>query len=448
MQSSSRQHLQSIDDLAGPLPLVEDEHVNRPLEGEGAWKAVQGLATLLLGFNPAAAFKPDVLGTSSYSVPRSTIQGHRLPGPATMILSGVAEPLESTGKSVAEWCMSSDQAQATIAVSRGTTTAHVLRDLFMMARRFADEPKGAVRVIAFPRWKEGEDPKVMEDLLQHIEQCTSVCQYLGDEIYLVGRHHAMRPSEDEPMRPPCPMLVLRSNKQNWNEDFGDDDPFAHLPDDDFAPQQTEDNVQSDEEILAQTKKWVEAVIVKMKVCPFSSTADKAGIPIGGVSYPITHATTGEEVYEEFWNQVLGLRNTDEKSRSTVLLLTPDFMQYAAGGYDVLADTLNSGLTLLGFEKEVQLVFFHPEYTFRDGQDRMGEGAAANYARRSPYPMINLLRTPQVRDAQKGIPTGAVYITNEKNLKIVGKEELENMLRKRDWTDIYGHKFVPHKDVLV
>ena len=36
-----------------------------------------------------------------------------------------------------------------------------------------------------------------------------------------------------------------------------------------------------------------------------------------------------------------------------------------------------------------------QYTFRDGKQRMGsEGEAANYARRAPYPMINLLRTPQ------------------------------------------------------
>ena len=32
-----------------------------------------------------------------------------------------------------------------------------------------------------------------------------------------------------------------------------------------------------------------------EVCPFSSTADRAGLPSGGVTYPITHATTGEEV---------------------------------------------------------------------------------------------------------------------------------------------------------
>lgn len=43
----------------------------------------------------------------------------------------------------------------------------------------------------------------------------------------------------------------------------------------------------------------------------------------------------------------------------------------------------------------QLVYFHPQWVFRDGADRMGETGAANYARRSNFPMINILRTNQV-----------------------------------------------------
>ena len=50
--------------------------------------------------------------------------------------------------------------------------------------------------------------------------------------------------------------------------------------------------------------------------------------------------------------------------------------------------------------------------------------AANFARRAPWPMINILRTPQVRAAQKGIPTGQVYQQNEERLSEVGTEVLE------------------------
>lgn len=69
-------------------------------------------------------------------------------------------------------------------------------------------------------------------------------------------------------------------------------------------------------------------------------------------------------------------------------------------FDAFADTLNEALTTLRLEAELQLVFFHPQFSFRDGKQRLGaEGEAANFARRSPYPMINLLRTPQARGGE-------------------------------------------------
>ncbi len=92
-----------------------------------------------------------------------------------------------------------------------------------------------------------------------------------------------------------------------------------------------------------------------------------------------------------------------------------------------------------------MVFFHPEWTFRDGGERSGVGSAANYARRSPWPMINILRTTQVRTAQKGIPTGLVYQQNEKTLTKIGTKSLEKMLRLRDWSDISDLK-VDRKDM--
>jgi len=191
---------------------------------------------------------------------------------------------------------------------------------------------------------------------------------------------------------------------------------------------------------------VEGVIVHMKVCPFSSSVEKAGMPVGGVTYPICHAANAEGVYAQFWSEIVDLMETDERTRATVLLITPDFAMYAPGFFDGLADTLNGALSSLKIERDTQLVFFHPEYMFRDGKQRNGvgaEGAAANYARRSPYPMINLLRTPQVRAAQKGIPTGSVYDLNEKNLDAVGAAELQSMLESKDWDALKGMQFEKH-----
>jgi hypothetical protein len=117
------------------------------------------------------------------------------------------------------------------------------------------------------------------------------------------------------------------------------------------------------------------------------------------------------------------------------MIVPEFFMDNVELFESFSTTLTQSLTFLNVEDLLQLVFFHPNWSFRDGDARAGEGQAANYARRSPWPMINLLRTTQVRTAQKGIPTGLVYKQNEKTLTSIGVDKLETMLRMRDWDDI-------------
>jgi len=108
-------------------------------------------------------------------------------------------------------------------------------------------------------------------------------------------------------------------------------------------------------------------------------------------------------------------------------------------FELFSGTLTSALEGgLNTEDLLQLVFFHPQWTFRDGGDRSTEnGGTFNYARRSPYPMINLLRTQQVRRGQKSIPTGLVYSQNGNTLKEIGASTLETMLRERNWDTVDG-----------
>jgi len=53
-------------------------------------------------------------------------------------------------------------------------------------------------------------------------------------------------------------------------------------------------------------------------------------------------------------------------------------------------------------------------------------------------MINILRTPQVRLAQKGVPTGIVYKQNEERLSAIGANVLEKMLFDRNWEGLPVH----------
>ena len=386
----------------------------------------------------------------------------RLPPIRAAVTEPRTTPVMSADAAVAEWCAASGRGQAAVTVLDGQETAQVLRDFWYVSRALGESGTfNGQHVLAFPQWADGDDPRQFQRLLAHISTCSEACTHLGDSLMVIGRHPQSVATEGE-ATPPYPMLLLRGfatgnelppvdegEELPWfYSDDDDDDPFARFGETVEAPPPA-----TDEEVIDATTKWVDAVIVHMKVCPFSGSTYRAGLPVGGVTYPLCAATTAEELYQAFWQEVENLRATDEKTLATVLLVAPQFTTAgptaeskaaAAEAFDCFADTLNDALTTLHLEEQLQLVFFHPQYTFRDGGERAGgDGAAANYARRSPYPMVNLLRTPQVRAAQKGVPTGSVYTTNEDNLATVGAAELGAMLEAREWAPLLEKKFKAH-----
>jgi hypothetical protein len=188
----------------------------------------------------------------------------------------------------------------------------------------------------------------------------------------------------------------------------------------------------DEVLLRTTKSWVQTFMSDMGICPFASSSEAAGLPVGPVHYEIDRSSTVEDIYTKFWEEVIRVEQQKETVVSTTLLICPEFFLDNVELYESFSTTLTQSLTALGIDDLIQLVFFHPHWSFRDGGERSGTGMAANYARRSPWPMINILRTTQVRKAQRGIPTGLVYKQNEKTLGQVGANDLEVMLRLRDW----------------
>ena len=206
---------------------------------------------------------------------------------------------------------------------------------------------------------------------------------------------------------------------------------------------------TDEQIISITERWVQRMMSDLALCPFTQSSARSGIPPGPVHYAVDrHVSTPEDAYASYWDEISRLLNTSEHDISTTLHILPTFctdggrVEMFEQWADTLTATLDDGISNLDdLCDSVQLIFFHPEWTFRDGgRDRLGaSGMAGNYARRSPWPMVNVLRTHQVRVAQRGIPTGLVYQQNERTLSAIGPERLERMLRLRDWEDVEDMK---------
>ena len=290
-------------------------------------------------------------------------------------------------------------------------------------------------------------PRYLNLLFAHLDSCKDVCDHFGITTSLVPYHQAKDGNNKvvgftvQSFRNPDAKDEYDFDYDPHFDDGTDFDAlYQGIDEEEDGPIQDpyppiENRIPSDDgEIVATTQRWVGAVMSDMGVCPFTQCADRAGLPVGQVFYCVDRSTGFEDVYAKYWHEVTRLEQNPEKEIATTLLVLPEFCIDQLELFESFTNTLTQPLTALGIEELLQLVFFHPLWSFRDGGARASaDGQAANYARRSPWPMINLLRTSQVRAAQKGIPTGLVYKQNEKTLSQVGVHALETMLRQRDWS---------------
>jgi len=143
------------------------------------------------------------------------------------------------------------------------------------------------------------------------------------------------------------------------------------------------------DVLNETKRWLEHFIIKLGLCPFAAkpfNEDKVG-------YFISKSPELDAVYKDFLMQLDAFHSRPASEVETLLFITPnalgDFEDYLDAMYSMEEAVADSGL-----EGVIQLASFHPNYVF-DGEP---EDAASNYTNRSPYPMIHFLREQSLTKA--------------------------------------------------
>lgn len=327
-------------------------------------------------------------------------------------------------------------------------TPQLLQGIWDQIARGNTMVKGEEATVVYPKMEDKlNDSKFFNILLGHLDACKDVCDNFGITTVLVPYR------QDGKIVGFTVKSYKSKNKELDNFEF-EYDPFwddgtdfeeLYGGIDDELEEEAKKTLRlpdienkipdDDDKILDITKVWVAKIMSDMGICPFTKGHEMAGLPMGPVFYTVDRGTTMEDMYASYWREVVRMDTEPDKTISTTLLIAPEFYIDNVELFESFSNTLTQSLAPLEVEDLLQLVFFHPQWSFRDGGARAGDGQAANYARRSPWPMINLLRTKQVRIAQKGIPTGLVYKQNEKTLGGVGAHKLETMLRLRDWEEI-------------
>ena len=168
---------------------------------------------------------------------------------------------------------------------------------------------------------------------------------------------------------------------------------------------------TDEEVLAQTRHWLEKAVIGLNLCPFA----KAVYVKNQVRLVVSQARHADDLLEELDRELDLLVATPAAEIDTTLLIHPtlfaefldfnDFLEIAEGVVDEH-----------GLEGVVQLASFHPGFQF-DGTE---PDDISNYTNRAPFSILHLLREDSVERAVQAFPEAeTVFEDNIRTLEKLG-----------------------------
>ncbi|MBK8611032.1 MAG: DUF1415 domain-containing protein [Chitinophagaceae bacterium] len=142
-----------------------------------------------------------------------------------------------------------------------------------------------------------------------------------------------------------------------------------------------------EQIINETKNWINTVVIGCNFCPFAAPAVKQKT----IFYRVEPAASMNICLESFLQELTRL--DDDETIDTTFLILP----LACIQFDDYLDLVTAAEKLLSQKKYdgvYQIASFHPRYCFAGAPD----DDAANYTNRSVYPMLHLLRESSISKA--------------------------------------------------
>jgi hypothetical protein len=146
-----------------------------------------------------------------------------------------------------------------------------------------------------------------------------------------------------------------------------------------------------EEIIGQTKKWVYDIVFGCNFCPFVGNE----IRQNSIHYQVETAVDLASSLQALLNECKRLDN--EKIGTTLLIFSHGFKKF--DDYLELVALAEKLLKRENYEGVYQVASFHPLYTFAGST----ANDPANYTNRSIYPMLHLLREDEVEKALASYP---------------------------------------------
>jgi hypothetical protein len=163
--------------------------------------------------------------------------------------------------------------------------------------------------------------------------------------------------------------------------------------------------------LEDTRRWLEAAVIGLNLCPFA----KAAHGKGQIRWVLSKARDPEALLADLVRELRWLADADPDAVETTLLVHPNVLADFLDFNDFL-DVADAALEELGLEGVLQVASFHPQYQFADSEP----GDIANHTNRSPHPTLHLLREASIERAVASVPDAAgIYERNVQSQQRLG-----------------------------
>ena len=173
-------------------------------------------------------------------------------------------------------------------------------------------------------------------------------------------------------------------------------------------------------VLAATRRWVERAVIGLDLCPFA----RAPFVQERLFFRVSRARSEEALLNDLRDELVALHAADPLVRETTLLIHPGVLTEFLDYNDFL-DVADATVLELGFEGELQVASFHPDYRFAD----TAADAIENCTNRSPYPTLHLLRESSIERAVETIvDTDEIYRRNIETLRRLGSDGWRALMR--------------------
>ena len=180
----------------------------------------------------------------------------------------------------------------------------------------------------------------------------------------------------------------------------------------------------DEQIIADVEQWLDEVVIGLDLCPFAARPRREK----RVRIAVSHATDDEALLNDLQAELERLSDTPVAELETTLLAIPNMLEDFADYNDFL-DAVDLWVEQFGWEGDLQVASFHPQYQFADTEaDDPG-----NLTNRSPWPLLHIIREESLEKAVEHYPdVDAIPERNIERMKALGPEE-----RKRLFPYLFG-----------